>query len=375
MSGIYLHIPFCRKKCTYCDFHFSTRFEAYRLELIDKIAEEITWRSNEIKSPIRTVYFGGGTPSLLSPKEHNVLWGAIKKSINIDSIEEVTLEVNPEDITSNNLSLWKKYGVNRLSIGVQSLSDSHLSWMNRAHSSEQTIRAIDLCLSNGFQNISVDFIYGLPGLDFDTWVCEIQSILTFPIKHVSAYILTVENNTKLHYMVKNGRIKLPNENDIELQYHYLCSFLKQKGFKHYEVSSFCQPGFESLHNTSYWSGTPYFGFGPSAHSFYSNRRRWNISNNKKYLQAEKFSKNWFDKETLTAVDVWNESILTGLRTKDGFRKKRISSLGGFSKKELTILNGYLQNSVLKEGPLSYFITESNWLIADKVSSDLFRINE
>ncbi len=285
------------------------------------------------------------------------------------------MEVNPEDITSNNLSLWKKYGVNRLSIGVQSLSDSHLSWMNRAHSSEQTIRAIDLCLSNGFQNISVDFIYGLPGLDFDTWVCEIQSILTFPIKHVSAYILTVENNTKLHYMVKNGRIKLPNENDIEVQYHYLCSFLKEKGFKHYEVSSFCQPGFESLHNTSYWSGTPYFGFGPSAHSFYSNRRRWNISNNKKYLQAEKFSKNWFDKETLTAVDVWNESILTGLRTKDGFRKKRISSLGGFSKKELTILNGYLQNSVLKEGPLSYFITESNWLIADKVSSDLFRINE
>ena len=215
----------------------------------------------------------------------------------------------------------------------------------------------------------------MPGLDFDTWVCEIQSILTFPIKHVSAYILTVENNTKLHYMVKNGRIKLPNENDIELQYHYLCSFLKEKGFKHYEVSSFCQPGFESLHNTSYWSGTPYFGFGPSAHSFYSNRRRWNISNNKKYLQAEKFSKNWFDKETLTAVDVWNESILTGLRTKDGFRKKRISSLGGFSKKELTILNGYLQNSILKEGPLSYFITESNWLIADKVSSDLFRINE
>lgn len=375
MSGIYIHVPFCRKKCSYCDFHFSTNFESYRSKMIDKIAEEIKWRANESIHNIETIYFGGGTPSILNSTEFDVLFNSLRSSFDLKDLKEITIEVNPEDINTYNLETWKKHEINRISLGVQSLSNKQLSWMNRAHDSETTTKALESCFNNGFSNVSVDFIYGLPQMTSKEFKEALFALLDFPIKHISAYILTVENGTKLSNQVKKGLVNMPIDEKIQKQYYLLCSLLSDKGFNHYEISNFSKPGYQSIHNGSYWRGVPYIGVGPSAHSYSLSSRRWNIANNYKYLAAEKNSSLWFETEFLTPVDLWNECILTGLRTDQGINKKTIEKLGGFTKKESQDIHELLKQSILIESEYNYALSEKSWLIAEKISMNFFRINE
>lgn len=374
MAGLYIHIPFCKKKCVYCDFHFSTHYDSYRSALIEKISEEIKWKFRFLDTELKTIYFGGGTPSLLNSGEFTLLFDAIQIYSN-RNIQEVTLEVNPEDIHEKNLALWKKHGINRLSIGVQSLMDLHLNWMNRSHGRSQTFKALELCFKSGFDNISIDLIYGLPGLDLKAWELQLKEILTYPIKHLSAYILTVEKNTTLFYQVTQEKTKLPEDENIEKQYQILCSLMYSHGFIHYEVSNFCKLGFESIHNSSYWNDTEYIGVGPSAHSYLKDYRSWNIANNRKYVDASLDSIHWFEKEHLSNKDRWNEAFLTGFRSHHGVQKRRLEKLGGFSLKEKKLLETKIQSSVIMENDDSYSLSEKKWLFADQIASEFFRINK
>ena len=374
MSGIYIHVPFCRKKCVYCDFYFSTRFEGYRKPLIQTVAQEITHRKSEIEQDVLSLYFGGGTPSVLNESEFAVLFEALASVCNLQKIEESTIEINPEDISASNLELWKTFGFNRLSIGLQSLSESQLSWMNRGHGVNQVWKGIDLALNFGFQNISLDLIYGLPNMTASAWEEQITAIAHLPIKHLSAYCLTVEEKTELKRQLATQKITLPKEELVIEQYEIMCSILKKADFEHYEISSFCKPGFHSLHNSSYWNKTSYLGFGPSAHSFQKNTRRWNVSNNKKYMDLAPLENNWFETEKLTLQDQWNELFLTGFRSKKGVLKSDIERFGGFSNQEQRLLNSKKQTKMVEENEISYTLNETSWLFADGLASEFFRLN-
>jgi len=275
LAGIYIHIPFCRKRCSYCDFHFSTTFSNYRGELVAAIIREIELRKSEINEPIETIYFGGGTPSILTEDELSSILGQIHRSFQFSKEVEVTLEVNPEDVTEETTSFWKKMGVNRISIGLQSFKESDLKWMNRAHDLDQGYKAVELLKKQGFENISVDLIYGLPGLTLLEWENHLKHVISLHIQHISAYCLTVEKRTALNHFVKTGKLKIPNEDIQSEQFNLMLRILKQNGFLQYEISNFAKPEFESKHNSSYWQNKPYLGVGPSAHSFDGKTRRWN----------------------------------------------------------------------------------------------------
>lgn len=317
MAGIYIHIPFCRKACTYCDFHFSTSLERAS-EMVDAILLEMQIHQNEFKdSVIETIYFGGGTPSLLSEEQAEKLMLELNARFNVSPKAEITWEANPEDLNWNLLNFWKELGVNRLSIGVQSFNDSDLVWMNRAHNAEQSSAAITLAQKAGFDNINIDLIYAIPNMPFDQWKKNVETMENHGVQHLSAYHLTVENKTVLHHQVKTGKQLLaPDEQGVK-EIEYLDNYLAQKGWQRYEISNFCKNDLFSKHNTNYWFGIPYLGLGPSAHSFYRNMRRWNVRNNAQYIDGIVSKKPAFEFEILSKRDQFNERMMVGLRTKWG----------------------------------------------------------
>jgi len=327
----------------------------------------------EYLEEVDTIYFGGGTPSLLSAGEIKKLLAAVYHKFEVNGKPEITLEVNPDDINERKLSEWKVAGINRLSIGVQSFKNEDLDWMNRAHNAEQALHSIHLIKDAGFQNISVDLIYGTPTLSDDDWEKNVQTIVDLEVPHVSCYALTVEANTALQKM-----IRLKKKTDIEsekqaFQFLLLINWLQVAGYEHYEISNFAKPGFRSKHNSSYWQGKSYIGIGPSAHSFNGNSRRWNVSNNALYIQSMQKNIIPFEEEILSEVQKLNEYIMTSLRTVEGIDLDLVKEKFGEGKKQkLQIASGkWGLNSKIKNENDKIILTKEGKLFADGIAADLF----
>ena len=323
MAGIYIHIPFCKQACHYCDFHFSTSTKK-KNELLAAICSEIELRKSEISVPVKTIYFGGGTPSLLNKEEIDLLIGEVYKNFEVEENIEVTLEANPDDLTKGNLYQLSKTKVNRLSIGVQSFFEEDLTLMNRAHNALEAKQCLTMA-TQYFDNISVDLIYGIPGLDDNRWEESLDTIIAFGIPHVSCYALTVEPKTVLKKLIKNGEIAPVSEINSHRQYLILLDKMKKEGYVNYEFSNFGKQGYFSENNTAYWQGKSYLGLGPSAHSFDGNIRSWNISNNIQYINQIQIGKLPIKRETLSKTDRYNEYLMTGLRTMSGVSLNKVKN--------------------------------------------------
>jgi len=372
MAGIYIHIPFCKQKCTYCDFHFSTTFTSYREEMIQSILTEIEFRKDYLsEQTVQTIYFGGGTPSLLNKEELELILAKINEKYRVSDSPEVTLEANPDDITEEKLEIWKQANVNRLSIGLQSFKASDLKWMNRAHTVEESNQCVSIAQNAGFNNLTVDLMYGLPDLTMEEWKSHIQKLIDLDIAHISAYCLTIEKDTVLDNWVNKGKIKPPTEDVQSEQFLTLLSMMEENGYEQYEISNFCKKGGESKHNSNYWKGEHYVGIGPSAHSFNGTSRSWNIANNSKYIKAIKEGINFSEVEELTKVNQFNEYLLTGLRTKYGVHLNRLEDLHSLSDEFNTTLNSFLDKEwcIIADSLLT--LTKEGKLMADYIASELF----
>ncbi len=372
MSGLYLHIPFCRKRCTYCDFHFSTTFENYRTHLIEAIAKELALRAHELNLPINTIYFGGGTPSILNFSELELILTAIHKNYRLAPDCEISFEVNPEDINEANLLYWKKIGINRLSIGIQTFSDEDLLWMNRAHHVNDGLAGIRLAQQCGFDNISVDLIYGLPGQSLAAWDASLAEVFKLGVKHLSAYCLTIEPKTALNHLVRQKKLQPADEVLQSEQFLWLVQKARAAGFEQYEISNFALAGFHSRHNSSYWKFQPYLGIGPSAHSFDGHSRRWNVRNNTLYANQVGKNDKWFETEQLSANERRNEQILLGLRTVWGLDLSALVS--AWTQKESAQIAEFARLNWLTISRDYIVLTEEGKLHADGIAAALFRVD-
>jgi len=312
MAGIYIHIPFCKQACHYCDFHFSTTLQR-KGDLVTALCKELFLRKEEITEPIETIYFGGGTPSLLTIKELRFLIDEVYRNYQVIANPEITLEANPDDLTNQRLNDLSKTQINRLSIGIQSFFEEDLQLMNRAHNSVEAKQCIEEAIKY-FDNITIDLIYGIPGMSNERWKENLDIALDFGIPHISSYALTVEPKTALEKFIKNG--KIPPVEELVSHNHYLILLeeMQKAGFVNYEFSNFGKEGYFSKNNTAYWQGKYYLGIGPSAHSFNGKKRSWNVSNNIKYIKSISENSLPIERETLTTTDRYNEYIMTGLRT-------------------------------------------------------------
>ena len=374
MAGIYIHIPFCKQACHYCDFHFSTTLKK-QSELVEAICKEIILRQNETDNEIiETIYFGGGTPSLLTEREIAKILQTIYKYYRVDSQAEITLEANPDDLTLEKIMALKKLNINRLSIGVQSFFDEDLQLMNRAHLANEAINCLEQA-KKYFDNISIDLIYGIPNLSNERWLQNIKTALDFNIPHISSYALTVEKKTALDHLIKVGKINQPSEDVAHDHFHLLIDTLEKNNFVHYELSNFGKENFFSKNNSAYWQGKNYLGIGPSAHSFDGKTRSWNIANNGKYIASISKNELLIEREHLTKADQFNEYIMTGLRTIWGVSLDKIEKEFGFKFLEHTlkfakksVQNNHLiiENNVLKT-------TKSGKFLTDGLASELFLV--
>lgn len=378
MAGIYVHIPFCKKACTYCDFHFSTN-RSRQGEMVEALCKEIRLRSAFFPAVtvLESVYFGGGTPSVLSSAELQSVLEAIRSVWKVRENAEITLEANPDDLDADKLNELREAGINRLSIGIQSFRDEDLTAMNRSHKAQQAIDSVRTAQEAGFENITVDLIYGLPGLDMKAWRANIDQVLEMNVPHVSAYALTVEPKTALAHQVQKQEIRIPSDTVFEIQYRYLIERLASQGMHQYELSNFAKPGREAKHNGSYWEGAPYLGIGPSAHSFHANVRHWNHSNNAKYLgdlSADKLPV--AAEETLTGSDLLNEYLMTGLRKVSGIDWAHIRSTWGLDLREMEagFVKECLEKGLAKENGSNFQLTMAGFLVSDSIISNLFQVD-
>jgi len=372
LAGIYIHIPFCKQKCTYCDFHFSTSFSGYRQEMIRCIARELKQRSRYLKNKrIDTIYFGGGTPSLLLHEELKLLKQVVCENFDVYQNVEITLESNPDDITEETLKMWKEIGINRLSIGLQSFKKEDLNWMNRAHTVVESMECVTLAQNAGFKNLSADLIYGLPDLTLGEWKAQLQQLIDLNVPHISAYCLTIEKNTAVHNWVSKGRFIPQTDEQQSKQFMELVEVLEANGYIQYEISNFSKPGLESRHNSNYWKGEWYLGVGPSAHSFNGDSRRWNVSNNQKYIDSINTEKEYYTSEKLSIHDRFNEKLLIGLRTNYGVNLEELSEIAELSDKFTKQCEGHIENGWAEREGDNLFLTKEGKLRADYIASDLF----
>jgi oxygen-independent coproporphyrinogen-3 oxidase len=370
LAGIYIHIPFCKQACYYCNFHFTTSLRR-KNELVAALLSELDLRKGYLEDePVQTIYLGGGTPSLLDAGHLRLLMEKILGNYNVIARAEITLETNPDDIADDKLKAWKEIGIDRLSIGIQSFFDEDLKWMNRAHSASQAMRSLELA-KEYFDNISIDLIYGLPLLTHEKWKKTFDKAILYNIPHLSCYALTVEAKTPLHKMIRqNQAADISPERQSE-QFLSLMSWAEKAGYEHYEISNFAKPGLRSRHNSSYWTGQKYLGIGPSAHSFNSTERQWNISNNTIYIDSIKKGLIPYEKETLTAVQQLNEYIMTSLRTKEGLHLSGLKKEVSYELR--TASRKYVERGLMvKEGNYLRLTTEGK-LLADGIAADLFVI--
>ena len=375
MSGIYIHIPFCKQACHYCDFHFSTSMKK-KEEMVLAIAKEIQMRKSEfVNEEVETIYFGGGTPSVLTSEEINFLITEVYKNYSVSENPEITLEANPDDLSSERIIELSKSRINRLSIGIQSFFEEDLQLMNRAHNSAEAKKCLEEA-TKYFDNISLDLIYGIPAMSNEKWKQNIETALSFGIPHISSYALTVEPKTALNKLIQTGKIAEPKDEVAQEHFAILVEMLEENDFIHYELSNFGKENYFSKNNSAYWLGKKYIGIGPSAHSYDGVSRSWNVSNNSLYIKSIQENKLPNETEILSIADRYNEYVMTGLRTIWGVSLDRIGT--EFGSEYLEYLNKqaqkfldddlvFVEKNILKPTPKGKFLT-------DGIASDLFILN-
>ena len=376
MSGIYIHIPYCKQACHYCDFHFSTSMKT-KNEMIDCIVKEMDIRESEFSKKIDSLYIGGGTPSLMTNLELETIFNGLEKKMSIGDIKEITIEINPEDLISEKLEFYKEIGINRLSIGIQSMNNNVLKWMNRSHDTSQVINGLNNTKVAGFENINLDFIYGTPKNLSRDYKSELLEILKFNPTHLSCYHLTIEDGTYFGHLEKNKKIKRIEDDVSQQEFRWISEKLKSKNYQHYEISNFAVQGKESFHNSNYWNQSSYIGLGPGAHSFRNSTRRWNISNNRLYIKNIKAGIPYFEQEVLSPYDIVNEKIMLGLRTLNGLDKDHVFSIVPQAIKEgiESKLNTFLKDEILLSTNNIISMNPEKWLLSEYVSRELFILKE
>ncbi len=375
MAGIYIHIPFCKQKCSYCDFHFSTNLQ-HKSNLIQAINKELEIRKNEISAPLETIYFGGGTPSILSEIELGSIFETIYKNYSTKNLKEITLEANPDDLNKEKLNFLKSTPINRFSIGVQSFFEEDLKLMNRAHNAQEAETSIKLAQDFGFENITIDLIYGSTTTTNEMWKQNLQKAIELNVPHISSYALTVEEKTILDYQIKKGITKPVDEDRQNEQFQLLVDTLTSNDFIQYEISNFGKEDYFSLHNSNYWKGIHYLGIGPSAHSYNGKTRAWNIANNSKYIQTINENKLPQEIEVLNEVEQFNEMIMIGLRTIYGIDLNRINS--EFSQPLVNSfyqeLNQLINENLVEKKENKIILKPEAKFFADGIASRLFYID-
>ncbi len=375
MSGIYIHIPFCKQACFYCDFHFSTSLKK-KDALISCLVKEIELRKKALNNQIvETIYFGGGTPSMLSAKEISLLIAAVYKHHTVVALPEITLEANPDDLSEEKIIELSHTPINRLSIGVQSFFEKDLKLMNRAHSSSEAHTSLEIA-TRYFENISIDLIYGIPGLTHEEWQQNIQTALGFNVSHISSYALTVEPKTALEKLIKKGKIEKVDDVLAQEQFFILRDLLEKANFVHYELSNFGKENYFSKNNTAYWLGKSYLGIGPSAHSFDGKQRSWNVRNNTQYIKEIELNKLPIESEVLSVTDRYNEYVMTGLRTIWGVSLEKIKT--DFGSKYVTYIQTesekYIQQKLLYVEANTLKTTKEGAFLVDGIAAHLFLLN-
>lgn len=373
MAGVYLHIPFCRQACTYCNFHFTTSLR-YKDDMVRVLAKEMHQEKVYLNGEkINTIYFGGGTPSLLETEDLQFLISDLMKTYSVTSDAEITLEANPDDITADRLRSWKESGINRLSIGIQSFFEEELRWMNRAHTAELAVGSLQLAVQQ-FDNITIDLIYGSPLLTDEMWKQNVERAIELGIPHLSCYALTVEEKTPLFKLIHTQKTPDVDNDKQARQFLLLMKWLRESGYEHYEVSNFARPGFRSRHNSSYWKGEHYLGLGPSAHSYNGEERRWNIANNQLYIQSVDEGHAKREREILTATQKLNEYIMISLRTIEGIDLNRLEKVFGENERKSIEkkIRKYTGNGWAKLNSSFAQLTDEGMLRADGIASELFQ---
>jgi len=373
MPGLYLHIPFCKQACHYCNFHFSTTLRA-KGAMVEAILKELELQQGYLGgAAIQSVYFGGGTPSLLEISELEQIFNKINQIHRVAPDAEITLEANPDDLTPEKLRDLKNYTpVNRLSIGIQSFADEDLRWMNRAHTSAHARACLDDALSIGFHDLTIDLIYGAPTTPDAQWADNLRLAFEYDIPHLSCYCLTVEEGTALGTFIRRGQQPPVDEDRAARQFEMLMEAAAAKGYEHYEISNFAKPGRYARHNTNYWRSAPYLGVGPSAHSFDGVSRQWNVANNAQYINQLSEGKIPFEREELTPMQCYNEYVMTSLRTMWGTDLEKIMAMGeGFAQHFETEARTFLEIGVLEQEGQTFRLSRAGKLLADRVAMELF----
>jgi len=372
MSGIYIHIPFCKKACHYCNFHFSTQIEHLN-DFVDALVKEMSLQQKYLNEPVETIYFGGGTPSLLDQAQLNKIIKGIHANFSLSPTVELTLEANPDDINIEKTKMWSDQGINRLSIGIQSFQQEALNWMNRAHDTSQSHQSIENAKNAGIDNLSIDLIYGTPHLTNEDLLKDIEILNHYQIPHISCYALTVEEKTPLHTLIKNKKIEDIDANKQAEHFEIIVDQLEKIGFEHYEISNFAKPGHQSKHNSNYWKGVPYLGLGPSAHSFNVHARQWNIANNHLYIQNINKGIIPAELEKLETVTSYNEYMMISLRLLAGVSLEEIKNRFGeaYLAHTLNIKNQFDRTGQLQNTENGFSITKNARFLADGIASEFF----
>lgn len=375
MAGIYLHVPFCKTRCIYCDFYSTTHSEL-KGSYVQALCHELEMRKEYLKEEkIETIYFGGGTPSQLEEEDFKQIFAVIQEQYGLEHCQEITLEANPDDLTPEYLHLLAKLPFNRLSIGIQTFDDPTLKLLKRRHDAQTAIQAVQRCRDAGFENISIDLIYGLPGETIQRWEQDLQQALSLRVEHISAYHLTYEKGTPIYQMLKKKQVREVDEESSVQFFSTLIDRLAEAGYEHYEISNFCQPGKYSQHNRAYWQGVPYLGCGPSAHSFNRSTREWNISSINAYIKGIEENQRNFETEYRDRATCYNEFIITSIRTMWGIPLKRMEYEFGVEMWQycMDMADPYLKNGKLieKEGVL--YLSREGIFVSDSIMSDLLWI--
>ncbi|MCB9034885.1 MAG: radical SAM family heme chaperone HemW [Chitinophagales bacterium] len=379
MAGIYVHIPYCKQACSYCNFYFSTQLQNTN-DLVDALVKEIDLQANffEPNTQISSIYFGGGTPSILDTADIIKVLNKIYNTFNVDDFPEITLEANPDDLNSQYLKDLKAYTpINRLSIGIQSFFEDDLKYMNRAHTTQQAYDSITLAQQQQFDNITCDLIYGTPTLSDKNWEKNLLTLIEFGIKHLSCYALTVEEKTALHYQIEHHKVANVDEEKMATHFRILQAITKMHGYTQYEISNFCTDKNYAIHNSNYWNRKPYLGIGPSAHSYNGKSRFWNINNNIKYINSINSNNIPNEQETLTNIEQYNEFVLTGMRTKWGVQSARIEKLFGNELRRYFEfeVSPFIGNAWVNANNGTYILTDEGKLFCDFITEQLFWVEE
>lgn len=376
MASLYLHIPFCKQACYYCNFHFSTGKKNMD-QMIASLKKEMKLNQNYLGGEkIETLYFGGGTPSILHASDIEQLIDFVKNNFELNDNVEVTLEANPDDITEVNANAWLSTGVNRLSIGTQSFLDKDLKWMNRAHNAEQAIKSIKMVQQCGFNNINIDLIYGLPESTNDEWKKNLEQAIELQVQHLSCYSLTVEPRTALDYFVRSGNVKPVDEEKAALQFEWLMKVATENNFEHYEISNFAIAGMRSRHNSSYWLGKKYLGIGPSAHSYNGISRQWNAADNNFYISALLQNEIPYEIEILSPEEKFNEFVMIRLRTIEGISKTDLQNFEtSFQEHFSEVAKSFIENGLIQISGNNFSLTNKGKLLADHIISELMIVKD